>query len=479
MKKIISAVMLSGLAVTLALTGCSGLTNLLGGKDGKDVTLIWYEKGRQPEDLPLILEQVNPILNEQMGITLDMRFIPDEEYEERMNYIIDSGEAYDICFTSNQSGSYARNARNGAYLELNSYLKGEHKLLSETVDRRFWKGATVDGKIYGVPANKELSYAPAWVFSESLVDKYSFDMTAVNDLASLEPMLKTIYETEPGIVPLSLSDGEIPGITDMYDTPAAYQIPAYIRFDDQTQTVVNPFEQEDVIAGLRTIHSYVKKGYVSFNTPDPKNRLIYCAQYFPGAEEVWRNKDGSKILCVPRCENYYTTADCTSSLQAVSAQSKHKDKAVEFLELLNTDSQVKNLLSYGIEGLHYAKTADTSIRLIDAAPRYTVDYNRLGNKFIMFTIDPQPHDLWEQYINFNYTVKPSAVIGFNFNDEKVKNECTAVMNITAQYLPQLFSGSTADVDTSIAEMNQKLYDAGLSKIIIEMQKQVDTWNVGK
>ena len=49
------------------------------------------------------------------------------------------------------------------------------------------------------------------------------------------------------------------------------------------------------------------------------------------------------------------------------------------------------------------------------------------------------------------------------------------MNITAQYLPQLFTGSAADVDQTVAEMNQKLYDAGLQKIIDDMQKQVDEW----
>ena len=45
----------------------------------------------------------------------------------------------------------------------------------------------------------------------------------------------------------------------------------------------------------------------------------------------------------------------------------------------------------------------------------------------------------------------------------------------AQYLPQLFTGSAADVDQTVAEMNQKLYDAGLQKIIDDMQKQVDEW----
>ena len=67
------------------------------------------------------------------------------------------------------------------------------------------------------------------------------------------------------------------------------------------------------------------------------------------------------------------------------------------------------------------------------------------------------------------------LVGFSFNNENVKTEYASVMNITAQYLPQLFTGSAADVDQTVAEMNQKLYDAGLQKIIEDMQKQIDEW----
>ena len=53
-------------------------------------------------------------------------------------------------------------------------------------DSRCWDGVAVDGKIYGVPANKELPYAPVWAFTKELVDKYNLDIDSVSDLASLE-----------------------------------------------------------------------------------------------------------------------------------------------------------------------------------------------------------------------------------------------------------------------------------------------------
>lgn len=485
MKKLLAAALCGSMAASLALTGCStaGTSGNASGGSKDDVTLLWYTEGDQPDDLQLVLDKLNPILKEKIGATVDIRFVSNADYDEKMTSVINSGEAFDICFTCDWANSYAINARKGAYLDLTPYLDGDNKALKEAIDSRFWEGVTIDGKIYGVPANKELPYAPVWAFTKELVDKYSLDIDSVTDLASLEPLLKTIKENEPEIIPLPLRASDIPGIIDQYDIPAARELPAYVRYDDETRTVVNPFEQEDVLKNLHTIHDYFVKGYINqdaaTNKQKLKNRLIYCGWYCPGAEEIWGNQAGYEVVCRPRYENYYSTTSCIGSLQAVSANSKHPAEAVKFLELLNTDPEIKNLVTYGIEGTHYEKTSDTSIKLLEASSRYTTDYYTLGNELIMYTVDPQAHDLWDQYRAFNDASKPSVLVGFSFNNENVKTEYASVMNITAQYLPQLFTGSAADVDQTVAEMNKKLYDAGLQKIIDDMQKQIDEWAANK
>lgn len=481
MRKAVSAVLCGCMALSMVMTGCSKSAPAGSGKE--DVTLLWYTEGDQPDDLQLVLDKVNPILKEKIGATVDIRFISNADYDEKMTSVINSGEAFDICFTSDWANSYAINAGKGAYIDLVPYLDGENKALKEAVDSRFWDGVTINGKIYGVPTNKELPYAPVWAFTKELVDKYNLDISSVSDLASLEPLLATIKENEPEIIPLPLRSSDIPGIIDHYDIPASREMPAYLRYDDESRTVVNPFEQEDVLNNLRVVRDYFEKGYINqdaaTNKQKLKNRLIYCGWYSPGAEEIWGNQAGYEIVCAPRYENYYSTTSCIGSLQAVSANSKHPAEAVKFLELLNTDPEIKNLITYGIEGTHYKKTSDTSIELLEDSSKYSTDYYTLGNEFIMYTVDPQARDLWDQFKAFNDASKPSVLVGFSFSNENVKTEYASVMNITAQYLPQLFTGTAANVDQTVEEMNKKLYDAGLQKIIDEMQRQVNEWAAGK
>ena len=47
-----------------------------------------------------------------------------------------------------------------------------------------------------------------------------------------------------------------------------------------------------------------------------------------------------------------TNISARGALTAVNAQTKHPEKAVEFLNLVNTDEYLRNLLNYGIEGEH-------------------------------------------------------------------------------------------------------------------------------
>ena len=130
MKKVLSAALCGCMAASLALTGCS--TGASGGASGdgkEDVTLLWYTEGDQPDDLQMVLDKVNPILKEKIDATVDIRFISNADYDEKMTSVINSGEPYDICFTCDWANSYAINARKGAYLDLTHYLDGDNTAL--------------------------------------------------------------------------------------------------------------------------------------------------------------------------------------------------------------------------------------------------------------------------------------------------------------------------------------------------------------
>ena len=62
-------------------------------------------------------------------------------------------------------------------------------------------GSQINGVNYGVPTDKEFAVNGGFVWNKDLADKYNLDMSSVESVEDLEPMLKVIKENEPNVIP--------------------------------------------------------------------------------------------------------------------------------------------------------------------------------------------------------------------------------------------------------------------------------------
>ncbi len=160
---------------------------------------------------------------------------------------------------------------------------------------------------------------------------------------------------------------------------------------------------------------------------------------------------------------------------AVSNQSKNKDKAVEFLNLLNTDKYLRNLLNHGIEGIHYTRVNDNQIKLDpEKSNNYSVGYYTLGNLFITDVLDNEPDTKWDEFRQFNEESENSPILGFKFDTAPVSNQLAAINNVIEEFRRVLYSGSV-NIDEYLTKFNNKLKEQGLDKVIEEAQRQLDDW----
>ena len=462
---------------TTALVGAtifSGCSNTATSKNSDVVTLKWYTIGAEPKDLQLVEDEANKYLEEKIGVNIDMNFIDYGEYSQKLGVIINSGEAYDLAFTCSWAGDYLGNARKGAFLDLTSYLDTTGSEMKEAIDQRFWNGAEVDGGIYAVPNQKEISTAPMWVFTKEYVDKYNIPYTEIHSLEDLEPWLKLIKENEPGVTPLYITKG--------FSAPQYFEQlvdPVGIEYDDTGLVVKNMFETDKMKSTLETLRKYYEAGYInadSATAQDDKSvkRFVTKGDGQPYAEVLWSKDLKYDVVASQITDSYITNASTTGSMIAVSKNSKNPDKAVEFLNLLNTDEYIRNLLNYGIEGTHYESVNDKQIKLTDKASDYSVGYYTLGNLFITKVLDNEPETKWDEFKEFNDEAKKSAVLGFKFDTSKVTNEIAAINNVLEEFKSTLYSGSV-DVDEYLNKLNKKLKDQGIDRVIEEMQTQLDAW----
>lgn len=437
------------------------------------VELVWYTIGDEPKDMNLVEDKINKYLIGKINATIDIRFVDYADFNNVMETKTKNKEDYDLVFTSSWANNYLDNAKKGNFMELNDLLKEYGQECFRAIDDSFWKGSYVNGGIYAVPNQKEIASMPMWVFSKEYVDKYNIPYKDIKSLEDLEPWLKLIKENEKDVIPFYVDNSySVPMIWDQIIEGLG------VPLDGENSEVINIFKTEEMKKNLKTMRKYRELGYLNSKLGNNKEssikNFVMKADGQPYAEKVWSNKIGYEVVATPILDGYITNDSTTGSMIAISKNSKNPEKAMEFLNLLNTDVYLRNLINYGIEGVHYEKIGKNKIRLLDKSKDYMVDYYTLGNLFITYVLEDEPVSKWDEFKMFNDNAKESKALGFKFDSSKVENEINSINIVLEEFKRGLYTGMV-DADEYVEKLNKKLDDAGIDKVRKEIEVQFNQW----
>ncbi|WP_314587613.1 ABC transporter substrate-binding protein [Paenibacillus terrigena] len=472
------------LALSLSLSACGGKKEESTGTPEKPVELIWYTIGTPQKDVDRVMEEVSKYTKEKIGATVKMNMIDWGDYTQKMQVMTASGTPMDLMFTSSWAFDYVQNARKGAFLPIEDLLQKQGKGIVDTLDPAFLEGSKVDGHNYGVPANKELPAQSVWRFNKNLVDKYKLNLDNVGSLESLEPLLKTIKENEPGTYALAVDKTFNPIVPFDY---IIENMPMAVKVGDKDLKVVNILETPEMKQTLETMHKYYKAGYIpteaatltSLSDVQATGKwLTDKATNQPFADNLWSQSLGYPVVSKAASPALIYNWSVMGSMQAISANSKYPEKAMEFLNLLNTDPVLRNMIDSGIEGVHYKKVGDDAMENLPESKNYDMPTFSLGNVMLTYRDKNDPENKWDEFKKFNDSGEKAPLLGFNFDPSKVTTEIAAVQNVKEEFWASLMTG-TVDPDKFIPQATAKFKAAGLDKIIAEAQTQVDAWKASK
>lgn len=487
-----------GLSAVMAMTGllgCGSKQTQANASGEEVVELIWYQIGDSQKDVDMVIDKVNEYTAEKIGVKLKVISIGWGDYNQKMQVVINTGDKWDMCFTCSWANDYLQNVNKGAFLQLDEYLKNEGKEMYEVIDDRFWKAAQVDGAIYGVPNEKEIGSMPMWVFTKEYVDKYDIPYQDIHTLEDLEPWLALIKEKEPEVVPMYLTrDYTAPTYMDKIQDPVG------IEFGDETLTVKNVFETEKMKETLATMRKYYLAGYINKDaatTTDDKSikRFVTKGDGQPYAELIWGKDLGYEVVASEIMDTQVTNISARGSLTAINKNSEHPEKAIQFLNLVNTDEYLRNLLNYGIEGVHWDKAEvseeekkaaegkayayDFKIKLNEEKRKdYSVPYWVQGGLFNTYVLENEPLDKWATFKEFNDASAEAPSFGFDFDLAPVSTQVAGFRNILDEFGKSLYTGSV-DPDEYLPQVLKKLEATGINEVIAEMQRQIDEWKATK
>lgn len=157
-------------ACNSANTGSSG--NSTSGNDKEITTLTWYMSiNPVAADTDKVIKKLNEYTRDKIGVEIDYKVIANPDYKEKMPNLINAGEYFDICFTSNWTTDYLQFVGKDAFLDITELLPKNAKETYEFIPDPVWDAVKVNGSIYGVPSYKEMGWQGGIVYNSDLAKK--------------------------------------------------------------------------------------------------------------------------------------------------------------------------------------------------------------------------------------------------------------------------------------------------------------------
>jgi putative aldouronate transport system substrate-binding protein len=192
----------------------------------------------------------------------------------------------------------------------------------------------------------------------------------------------------------------------------------------------------------------------------------------PGGEADRSSKtDGSEYVQVALQTPFVSAVGARSAMTAISSSCKNPEAAIKMIEVINTDSEIYNMILYGLEGKNYNLADGFVEQIADSGYFYNTAWT-FGCQFNAMLKVGQAPGIWEETQKINNTAEASPLTGFSFDEAPVSTEASQLAAVAEEYkLIELGSG----FEEKFEEYQRKLKQAGIETYCAEVQKQLDEW----
>lgn len=462
----------------------------------EEVKLKMLLVGGKPADYDEVFGELNKLLKEKINATVEAEFLDWSDWTQKYPLKFAANEDFDIAYTANWA-FYNDQARKGGFLELNEDLLSTYMPQTwAAMPAVSWEQAKVDGKLYMVPNNNTEVTDKVVLIREDLRKKYNLD--PVNSPETYANYVKTIAANESGFNAFGAkpADGwkwhELDQILLEQQNEwnlVDYSMPLAYKLEDASSKVFNVYDTPE----FRQLLDYYKdladnKGW-SKNIVNNKNDVwqdIKAGKTGSYAQnlgtvafnlaEMRRDKPEYEAAIVDLTpDKKKIGAISTQNGMAIHVTSKHVERSLMLIDLLQNDKEIHDLTMYGIAGKHYEPVGDDKYNAGPSAANYTGFSNWGWNSQLNRSDASYPVEADEILAGWQEKVYHFPLETFVFDDSKVKNEVANVGNVMLRYAIPLEYGLIADLDKGQEELNKQLKSAGIDKIQTELQAQIDAF----
>ena len=440
-------------------------------------TLVWYQVGGgQPANYDSWQTKVNAYLEEKIGVHLDVQVVGWGDWGNRRSVIVQTNEPYDLMFTD--MSTYTSDVQMGAFADI-SDLMAEVPGLTDLIPQDYLNACVVNGGLYGIPCYKDSSMTNFFVWTKADVDAYYPEYAEAHTLAEIDAGLRAVV-AGTGTTGLLLNQDGLSCITgNKYDACTLGNIGIGIAYKGGTE-FVPVYEQADVLADLALLQTWMADGLINSDAAVAAEATGMCslgvAQGWPGAAKGWGDGRGAEVV-VSQFEDTVVSNDTVmGSITCISASSDHKLEALKLLELVNTDTTLRDMLWYGEEGVNFEYVEEDGVKKVS---KLNGDWTMAAyTQGTFFVASPEVgSDGYGEVKVQNENAIASPAMGFIPDTTEIANEIAAVKAIFEEYKSLIMTGTGGQ--ESIDAMMAAMRESGFDTILNEVNAQYAAWLAAK
>ena len=368
-----------------------------------------------------------------------------------------SDDQVDILYMGNLGtvkgyDKYLEYIENGWLAQLNAELSGSSKKLKSYISSALISAVQYNGNTYAIPNNNIIGSYTYMLIDKEMYDKlyYTAEIENVKTIMDLADFLSDVHKYYPDVLPINstyeycmndlayywdISVADHPDGKSVQNAKTAdskttanfthhsykvtgdFSVIGYAYTDLSTisrgKTLLSfdsLFTNKTYVTNFLTLADYKYSGYFG----EPADGQKVAVSFVTGDASVANQyKDTHYVVTVgyPKV----TEDDVYGNMFAVSAYTSSVQRSMEIITFLNTNKEVRNLLQYGLEGIHYELDENDVVTRLNHD--YMMDIEATGNCFLAYPEEGMNKDVWDIAKEQNRVAVLNPLYGFSFDNE--------------------------------------------------------------
>ncbi|MGT2784246.1 extracellular solute-binding protein [Streptococcus merionis] len=364
--------------IAFALTACSGEGSKEGTSSAKldEITIM---SPTLEAVTPEAGNQIEKKIEEYTGEKISFEWVPNSNYQDRMNIVLASGDLPEVMVVTQKTGSFVTSAESDAFWDLTDYLKDYPNLSQEIAEIK--NNSSLNGKVYGIYRKRDIMRSAVMIRKDWL-DKLGLEEPKTTE--DLYNIAKAFKEKDPNGNGIDDTTGLIipqwPATINTnspIDTIATWFGAGNAWITDDKGNLKPSFDSKEYREALKWIKKMYDEGlinqdFATLSADDWNNQFIsgkggiiidtYSRFYTiqTALKDADQENFGKQITVVGSLESpngdYALPTDGYAGMLVIPKASvkteEHLKQVLTFLDKLN-DKEMQVLMNNGIEGVNF------------------------------------------------------------------------------------------------------------------------------